>query len=247
MRTSLPPRCILAGAVILLAVAGCAGKVADPNSAAIGGDGSSAPPPATSIVPDTPRTLVDAFSQAVNHRNPGQYAQLFTDDYKFVFAVTDSAGSAFRDRSLTREEELESAVHLFVTGVPDHPPASRIVLTLSRTFVPEPDSRPGKTFPWHQELSLTYVLAVDNAQEAFRMTGVMRLFIVRGDSAAISPDLVAQGFHPDASRWWIERWEDESVGGSASPMALSGGTADAPTPVKETTWGDLKWLYLGAP
>lgn len=234
MRSSLA--CVVAALALLAALAGCAGKVSDPNTAAIAGTGSVAPP-TTRIVPDSPKALIDAFALAWNHRDPGQYPELFTDDYEFAFASVDSAGNAFANRSLTRGDEIEIARHLFVTGTASNPPAQRIVLTFDRTFIPEPDSRPGKTYPWHVEVKRNVVLAVDTADQAFRITGAVRFFLVRGDSAAIPPDLAARGFRPDPNRWWIERWEDETLDtGGAS-------TEDAPTPTATRTWGALKALY----
>src|SRR5262249_23904018 len=111
------------------------------------------------------------------------------------------------------------------------------VLTFDRTFILEPDSRPGKTFPWHQEIKRNVVLSVDNGDQNFRITGAARFYIVRGDSALIPPELVQRGFHADPNRWWIERWE-------AEPLDTSGtAPADSPTPTKTSTWGSLKALY----
>ena len=219
--------------VVLATIAGCTGKLVDPW-AMVG----SVPRSSSVVVPGTPQALMDAFAQANNERDPARYSELFTGDYEFAFAVTDSAGNAFPGRRLLRDQELTYALHLFVTGTSSSPPATRIVLTLDRSIFPEPDSRPGKDFPWHQEVKENYVLAVDTIDQSFRLVGSARFFIVRGDSAQIPPDLAARGFRPDPNRWWIERWEDESAGTSGSPQ-------DAPTPVKDTTWGDLKWLYLG--
>jgi len=214
-------------------LAGC-GQVADP---AIGGIASIDPPPAVALSPDTPSHLVQTFAQAMNHRDPDLYQQLLTGNFAFAFAASDSFGNAFPDRTLTREQEISSALHLLRTGTATEPPASRVVLTLDRALYPEIDSRPGKAFPWHQEVEVNYVLSVDTEIDSYRLTGAIRFFVVRGDSAEISPDLAARGFHPDRSRWWIERWEDESLNSGANPE-------DTPTPTRSTTWGRLKVLYL---
>ena len=216
----------------LLVLAGCSGRITDPHALLA----SLQPPRSTSIAPDSPKTLLDALAHAWNDLDPGQYPELFTDDYQFVFSSADSAGNPFRDRTLTREDELAIAEHLFVTGTASNPPAQKIVLTFDRTFIPEPDSRPGKTYPWHLEVKRNVVLSVDTPDRAFRITGAARFFLVRGDSAAIPPDLAARGFRPDPNRWWIERWEDETLDTGASP-------ADSPTPTHTTTWGSLKALY----
>lgn len=228
---------IVARVALLLApvLAGCASKVADPNAAAFSGNGSTVPV-ASRLQPDSPQHLVQAFVGAVSHRDIDTYRTLFTDDYEFVFATSDSAGNVYVGRRMMRLDEIETANHLFVTGTANEPPATRILLTISGTSIPEPDSRPGKTYPFHQEIKLDFVLSVDTVTEFYRISGALRFFIVRGDSAAIPPDLAARGFHPDPSRWWIERWEDESV-------ELPGAPSDAPTPTRVTTWGALKSLY----
>ena len=45
-----------------------------------------------------------------NHRDPDVYRELFTEDYQFQFATTDTAGNSYRDRALNREEELDIAI-----------------------------------------------------------------------------------------------------------------------------------------
>ncbi|MEO5617021.1 MAG: hypothetical protein ABIS67_04565, partial [Candidatus Eisenbacteria bacterium] len=70
----------------------------------------------------------------------------------------------------------------------------------------------------HQEIKRNVVLSIDSGDQAFRITGAARFFVVRGDSALIPDDLVQRGFTADANRWYIERWEDETIE-SASLMA----------------------------
>ena len=66
------------------------------------------------------------------------------------------------------------------------------------------------------------------AQEAFPshaitiVNGNTTFYLVRGDSAQIPPDLKARGFVPDATRWYIERYEDktDTGGGQGNSSAL---------------------------
>ena len=176
--------------------------------------------------PNSPRGLLDLFAWCWNNRAYDEYTEIFTDDFEFQFAQGDSAGNVFTDRGLFRQDELDTARHLFIEGTASNPPAQKIVLTFDRTFIPEPDSRPGKTFPVHQEIKRNVVLSIDTGDQAFRITGAARFFVVRGDSAKIPDDLVQRGFRPDANRWYIERWEDETLDtGGAGLVAGAGGTA----------------------
>ena len=63
-------------------------------------------------------------------------------------------------------------------------------------------------------------------------TGYANFFVARGDSAAVPPDLLALGFPPDANRWYIERWEDDTSDGGMRAM-----------PAQKETWGSIKVLY----
>ncbi len=232
MRSRFLPNPLLAGALLLLVLAGC-GTIEDPRATFR----SLAPQPSRNIVPDSPGALLDAFAHAWNNRDPAEYSELLTQDFQFAFSPSDSAGSAFPGHCFDEEAELETARHLFVTGTANNPPAMKILLTFDRTFFMEPDSRPGKTFPWHQQVKRNVVLSIDTGDQNFRITGASLFFVVRGDSAAIPPDLVARGVRPDPNRWWIERWEDETLG----TPSLSFG--DVPTPTRSTTWGSVKILY----
>jgi hypothetical protein len=221
--------------------------------------------------PNSPRGLLDLFSWCWNNRAYDEYTEIFTDDFQFQFSAADSTGQVFGDRGLFRQDELDTARHLFVEGTAAEPPAQKIVLTFDRTFIPDRDSRPGKTYPVHQEIKRNVVLSIDTGEQAFRITGAARFFVVRGDSAKIPDDLVQRGFKPDANRWYIERWEDETlVTGGAGLIAKAGGasamkqaiaaalareaaassakTAAAPasatTASYDVTWGWLQAIYL---
>lgn len=175
--------------------------------------------------PNSVRGLMDLFAWCYNNRAYDEYTEIFTDDFQFQFSAADTTGQVFGDRGLFRQDELDTARHLFIEGTANEPPAQKIVLTFDRTFLPEPDSRPGKTYPVHQEIKRNVVLSIDTGEQAFRITGAARFFVVRGDSAKIPPDLLQRGFRPDRNRWYIERWEDETIDTGGALVAEAGGAS----------------------
>jgi hypothetical protein len=203
--------------------------------------------------PDSPAQAVRLLEWCWKNRNIADYQTLFTNDYRFVFAANDSAGSLYRSDPFTREDELRSASGLFI-GTPDHPAASDIKLDLDRTLIRFNDDRPGKDPGWHQYIRTSVDLQVTiESGEGAGLNGVKgyaKLYLVRGDSAAIPPELVSRGFRPDPNRWWIERWEDETLT-SGSAMTPAGDLARAkpartnPAPqLLRPTFGQVKALGL---
>ena len=247
-----------------LLTAGCFNPF-DPKISSQSGISEPAP------IPNTPSNLLLLFAWCWNHRAIDEYSEIFTDDFRFQFAATDTAGNAFTDRGLFRIDELTTARHLFVEGTATEPPASSINLVLDRTFVAFPDSRPGKEYPWHQEIRTQVTLAIDAGDQQYRILGHARFFVTRGDSAKIPDELVRRGFKPDRNRWYIERWEDETVEGqggllspggetrllhSAMASALAGRTpirvsgappAQASSTIGplDVTWGFIMYAYSG--
>jgi len=263
MRANLLKWPAAAVVVVSLALAGCFNPF-DPKISSQSGISEPAP------TPNTTTNILLLFAWCWNHRAIDEYSEVFTDDFQFQFAATDSAGNAFTGRALFRTDELNTARHLFVEGTATEPPASSINLVLDRTFVAYPDSRPGKEYPWHQEIRTQVTLSIDAGDQQYRILGHARFFVTRGDSAKIPDELVRRGFKPDRNRWYIERWEDETVEGAggggvlapgdasrllhtAMANALSG-RASAPTlgagstaiigPL-DVTWGFIKYAYSG--
>lgn len=204
-------------------------------------------------VPNTAANVVRLFEWCWQNRGIKEYEEIFTDDYRFQFALGDSAGNAYRDAPYTREDELRSANGLFV-GSSDHPAASDIQLDLDKTLIALNDDRPGKDPGWHKSIRTKVNLKVTidrgNGPEVNEVNGYAKFYVVRGDSAAIPPELAARGFRPDPNRWWIERWEDETLppGGAAMTRAAAGARGGgAASSVKgpavqyvETTFGRVK-------
>jgi hypothetical protein len=251
------------GAILLaFGLAGCFNPF-DPRISSQSGISEPAP------IPNTASNILNLFAWCWNHRAIDEYSEVFTDDFEFQFAATDSAGNAFTGRALFRQEELDTARHLFVEGTATEPPASSINLILDKTFVAFPDSRPGKAYPWHQEIRTQVTLSIDAGEQQYRILGHARFFVTRGDSAKIPQELINRGFRPDINRWYIERWEDETVEGpggaalapgdasrllhSAMVAAMSRGTALRPAGMSGTSdalpvpldvsWGWIQYVY----
>ncbi len=208
------------------------------------------PPPS----PSTPAGVVRLLEWCWDNRSITQYREVFTDDYQFIFGLRDSAGNPTRDPPLTREEELTTASNLFVGGAAQ-PVATSITLNLDPTLNAQPDSRPGMDPRTHKEI-LTNVdlsIKVEGGKE-YRISGYARYFVVRGDVALIPKELKDRGFLPDSSRWYIQRWNDETLGSSPNAVQPAAGLAGV-RPVPRTapagvlgdaivlTWNELRAMY----
>jgi hypothetical protein len=163
------------------------------------------PPPA----PTGPREVVLLFKWCWENRDITNYREIFTDDYRFAFALTDSAGNFYRTTPWTREDELTSAQNLFVGGSATEPAASSITLIFDGDLVALPDYRDGKTAAVHQYIQISNLTLTVNRTDgsAYRVTGGAAFFLVRGDSAVIPQELKDRGFGPDKNRWYMAaRW-----------------------------------------
>jgi hypothetical protein len=232
MNASRPPSNLprlLASALIALApltLAGCSRNPAAPKPVAV----VPAPP-----APSSTTAAVQAFQWDMTHRDWQHYGQLLADNFTFAFSATDPKGALFTNRAMNRGDEVISAQRILSNGFGSLPAAKTVTLDLG-PIQPTPDSRTGKTFPWHQQIRVGVTLSVDNGPDQYNVTGVATFYLVRGDSAQIPADLAAQGFHPDPNRWWIERWED-GTGVTPAPGSRAQATL-------KSTWGALKVLYL---
>ena len=229
-----------AGWIALVALALCLGGCADERNAVAPG-----PIPEPMPWPRTPAMAVRAFEWCWDHQSVDGYRQLFSADFSGACAATDSAGNVFRARALTRFDELETARHVFVGGGAQ-PPANNITLQLDPNLIVEPDPRPGREdASLYRTIETRIVLRIDTFASDFQIVGVTRFFLVRGDVAVIPDDLVAQGVRPDAGRWYIQRWEDESVGTSAPAVRAHNAPGEAfrTMPAKNATWCSIKALY----
>lgn len=161
--------------------------------------------------PTTPADAIRLFEWCWVNRGLDEYKELFTDDYVFQSATVDSAGNGTRDVVTRRTDELETAENIFI-GTSERPPASKITLNFDRNLVPFPDTRPGKDGKWHKTIRTSVDLKVEVGDgSTLEVTGYALFYLTRGDSAAIPAELKARGFKPDSLRWWIDRWEDETL------------------------------------
>jgi hypothetical protein len=193
-------------ALLLAGVSGCFNPF-DPRIAPT--TGIYVPPP----TPNSPQNVIRLFEWVWKNRDISVYKEILTDDFRFIFALGDSAGNLFRDEPVTREMELNIARNLFVGGG-SAAPATSITLALDPTLRALPDSRPGKNPRWHNEIVTSVDLSIKTEDGSeYRIQGNARFFVVRGDSAMIPKEL---GFGPDSTRWYIDQWHDETLQGSAA-------------------------------
>ena len=218
--------------VLLPALAGCTTRIVLPV----------APKPDEAPVASSPTEALHRLEWAWRHRALEPCRDLFACDYEFAFAPGDSAGLRFRDRPWTRPDEIDFAGHLFQTGSATAPPASYVALEMESDPAALPDDRRGNDPRWHQRIETPFVAVVEAPGRQFRVLGVERFYFVRGDSACIPQELRDQGYAPDSTRWWIERWEDYTVSVPPAPAPVA--RAQALRPV---TLGSVKALYLDPP
>ena len=199
-------------------------------------------PLASAPAPSSPANALELLRYDWVNRAPVSYGELFTEDYRFVFADSDSAGNAFRGSPWGREDELVFAQNLFVNGTTVEPPASSITLDFTMPPVVVPDDRAGKDERWHKMIRVEFLLRVYRSVDGFEVKGAERFYLVRGDSAQIPPELHDRGFGPDSARWWVERWVDESLQGTGlTPSRLAPPATAQPT--RRSSLGAIKVLY----
>ena len=85
--------------------------------------------------PNSPRGLLDLFSWCYNNRAYDEYTEIFTDDFQFQFSAADTTGQAFGDRGLFRQDELDTARHLFIEGTASNPHTASIGQNLDRSLL----------------------------------------------------------------------------------------------------------------
>ena len=81
----------------------------------------------TAPTPNSPQNAVKLFEWCWVNRGVDEYRELFTDDYVFISASTDSAGNPSRDIQARRDDEVQIAENMFI-GSADKPPAEQITL-----------------------------------------------------------------------------------------------------------------------
>jgi hypothetical protein len=199
-------------------------------------------PPLSSA--STPAQVADLLRWCWVNLSTAEYAQLFADNYQFQFATGDSAGNMYRTTPWARSDELLCSLHLFKGGIPNQPPATTITLDYTQDLDNAADPRPGKDPRWHRLLTAYVNLRVFLKDGGFEIRGPEYFYVVRGDSAQIPVDLLAQGAKADSSRWWLELWVDGSLSGALPPATAAHRPRPANTlPNHQTAWGDIKYFY----
>ena len=196
----LPSRTLFLAIIAALALSSCA----EPVRVVV----QEPQPPAVT----TPQNAVKLFEWAMNNRGTAELEELFTEDFAFVTAGADSAGNPTRV-TYDREWLLAKLRCMFKGGL-ESPPAQRIMLNFDKNLIPRPDDRDG--YRDADSLFKSIRTSLDCAVEigdgsTFEVTGYALFYVVRGDAAAIPPELMARGVLNDKRRWWISRWEDETV------------------------------------
>lgn len=190
---------------------------------------------------DTPEHVLLALQWALENLDFATLRTLFTADYVFVFASQDSAGNAFRDTPWGWEDEIACSLHLLIGGSQTEPPVDRITLDFTNNLVVFPSTLPGHDPKWHKTIRAEVNLRFVRGESTLEVRGPSLFYFVRGDSAAIPQALIDEGVHPDSTRWWIDRWEDDTLSSAVSRFAIVP-PAD-PNPTQATSWGRIKVLY----
>jgi hypothetical protein len=222
-------RCRVAGLTgLLLALSACQTRVLLPTSTQ----------PETAPVAATPAQALRRLEWCWEHHATEGCPDLLTCDFQFVFAATDSAGNAFRNRAWVRPDELSFILNLLKRGSATEPPANFVALQFDPVLAAVADDRPGRDPRWHQMIRSQLIVVVENPTREYRALGVQRFYLARGDSACIPQELRDRGFGPDSTRWWIEQWQEED-----KPLAPAGAAAL----IRPMTVGALKASYFQPP
>jgi len=234
-RRCLALRLTLASLVVLAPVAGliagCSHAPTAPKTASI------APAP-----PSAPQAVATYLRGCWQDRSISEYWLLPTANFRFDFASGDSSGTYYSSKPWARTDELAAAQHLFVTGTSSQPPATSITIDTTAT-TDAADPRPGKNPKWHRLVTMTARVRIFFAESGFEFSGPSEFFVVRGDSAQIPADLIAKGVKRDSTRWWLERWDDETLHTTSAEPAKSGLPSARAEATEATTWGKIKALY----
>ena len=173
----------------------------------------------------SPPEVLRRVEWAFNHQSLPEYADVLAADFQFVFSALDTNGNAYQTEPWTREDELVSTAKLFAES-------AQIDLMFDRTVAVFADVRPGKSPEVHKVINSTVNLQItfdDGSRTEIR--GRAKFYFVRGDSAIIPDELIERGVGPDANRWFIDRWEDDTAGEGLSAR---------PMPASKTSWGALR-------
>jgi hypothetical protein len=238
MKLRLPRLATILVTAAIIASAGCATRAVRPPD-----------PVEPAPQPNSASGALRLLEWAYNNRNCEVLRELFTEDFVFRFSSRDSAGADYRTSPWTLVEEFISTCHLFDGGSAEAP-ASSITLLFDRNLTVLPDPRYLASDPvgrWHKTIATQVLLNIRTTDGSTAdISGQAIFYFVRGDSALIPEELRNRGWGPDSTRWWIQRWDDETVQDSGGGLATAGSGAPLlrGLPSRQATWGGIKVLYL---
>lgn len=199
-------RLFAALAVLALLVAGCS----RPTRAV-------APPPDVAPEADSPQNVVRRLQWALEHRDLRVIDELLTADFILLTAGTDSEGGGAVADTSRREDLLAMFEELFF-GTPQRPPAVRVTLGVDGALRPQRDPRTGFVDSLFKTIRTPIDMTIEwQDGETQETTGYALFYLARGDTVIIPDHLEAVGFERDPRRWWMTRWEDETIA-LADPM-----------------------------
>jgi hypothetical protein len=198
-----------------------------------------APPAPGAPEATTPQAAVGVLEWGFNHRNVDAIAGLLPQDFSFVSLEIDSAGNV--EEEVWTREQLIATLNGMFDGDRRAPAARRVQLDFDPNLTAFSDDRPGRNPAFHHQVRTSIDLKVEVEQgETYQVTGHLLCSVTRGDSAMIPIVESARGAHPDSSRWWIDRIEDETRGEGTHPELHT-------TPALIKTLADLLSLWHHGP
>lgn len=170
-------------------------------------------------VADSPVHALDRLRWSWAHRDTLTYGSLPAGNFWYGYLVSDSATNPWGNTAWSRDEELGFVRHLFAGGAASGSlPASDILIAYQSTPVPTGDSRPGRDPGWHQEASLIVAALIRRTDGTEIQIGApVRFFLVRGDSAVLTPAMIGAGLTARPDRWYVEGWNDLNTTPVSSP------------------------------
>jgi hypothetical protein len=155
---------------------------------------------------NSPAGTLQRMRWAWEHLNPHEFGTVLSADFVRAPGPADSAGSPYREPPFNRGDELVCFENL-VEGNSRYGRVAAIQMTFDSALDPQPDLRPGMTYPVHQVIDapsvsvfVRYITGVIVSR-----TGGATFYLVRGDSAAIPPYM---NLKPDSTQWYIQTLVD---------------------------------------
>ena len=168
----------------------------------------STDPPAPT--PNSPANALLLLGWSWDHRDTLHYDMLPTADFEWGWATDTTLTNPLSNVPWTRDQELHFVGHLFNGGAHlGDPPARSALFSFISAPIPTADSRPGRDPGWHQEVTAEVGAQINLANGTqILISAPVRFFLVKGDSAALTPAMVASGMTPSPDRWYLQGWNE---------------------------------------